>query len=263
MPTIELESRPIDDSALLVFPPLTDVDGLAHAVTTRPWNMAAHRGPESDRAVDRRRRLCAALNLPFERLTAPDQVHSPHVWRIEARDVGAGRDGRATALKFVDGLICHMPKVPVIQFSADCPLLLVVEPRARVFGMAHASWRGTVTQIARELLNRLQRDCSADPANCLAAIAPCAGPDEYEVGQDVRRIALDRLSDAESYFRPRGEKWTFDMRGANVAQLVAGGVPAERIYVAAHSTMSDPRFFSHRRDGADTGRFALIAGFAR
>lgn len=257
-----LAESPLDDTTILQFPLLTAIPGFVHAVTSRPWNMAPHRGPQAELAIGRRRRVCEHLGLPFERLTAPDQIHSPHVLRIEPRDVGAGRDGRQTAMKFVDGLICDLPDVPVMQFSADCPLVLVVDPRRRAFGTAHSSWRGTVTHIVVEMIERMRREFGIDPARCTAAICPCAGPDRYEVGEDVRRIAISRLKDGERFFRPHTPgKWLFDMRAANADQLLAAGIPAEQIAIADHCTMTDSRFYSHRRDGAETGRFALIAGF--
>jgi len=250
-----------EDTQLLRWPHLAAAPGFAHAVTTRPWNMAVHRGPQAEQTVARRRRLCEHLGFDFERLTAPNQVHSPHVLRVEPGDVGAGRDGPRTALQFVDGLVCELRGVPLIQFSADCPLIVAVAARRRAFGVAHASWRGIVTCIAVELVGQLQQCFDVAPEDLVVGIAPCAGPTEYEVGDDVRRIALTRLGGAERFFARRGDRWTFDMRAANAAQLLDAGVRPENIVAATESTLSDPRFFSHRRDGPDTGRFALFAGF--
>ncbi len=193
MPLCELRSEPLAETQLLHFPPFDSIPGFAHAVTTRPWNMATHRGPEANLAVDRRRQLCMHLGLPFERLTAADQVHSPHVIRVRESDAGAGRDGRETALRFVDGLACDLANTPLMQFSADCPLILVAEPNRRLFGMAHASWRGTVTGIAGELIRQLRVEFSVDPAKLIAGVCPCAGPEEYEVGEEVLRIACSLL----------------------------------------------------------------------
>ncbi|HKQ46986.1 MAG TPA: polyphenol oxidase family protein [Phycisphaerae bacterium] len=262
--TIELASRPLEDSALLSFPQFDNIDGFAHAFTTRPWNMSPHRGPDNHLAVERRRRVCEHLGLPFANLTAPDQIHSPHVLRVGPSDVGAGREGRDTAIQFVDGLVCDLPDVPIMQFSADCPLILAVDPRRRIFGTAHASWRGTVAHIAMELVEQLSANFKVRPHDLLVGIGPCAGPGEYEVGEVVRRIALARLPGATRFFHAKGDPGApgcFDLRAANVAQLLDAGIRPDHIAVAAPSTMTDPRFFSHRRDGPDTGRFALIAGF--
>lgn len=259
--TLALTSHPLEETALLSFPHLAGIDGFVHAVTTRPWNMSPDRGPEADVAVERRRKVCEALGLHFEKLTAPDQIHSPHVVCVGPDDVGSGKDGRATALQFVDGLVCDLPNVPIMQFSADCPLILAVDPRRRVFGTAHASWRGTVAHIAMELVEQLSANFKTRPNDLLIGIGPCAGPEEYEVGDDVRRIALGRLPGATRFFPAKGDRWCFNLRAANVAQLLDAGVRQENIVVSSASTISDSRFFSHRRDGAETGRFAVVAGF--
>lgn len=259
---VDLQIEKFHDTELLRFAALNEIHGFTHVITTRPWNMATHRGPQHEHAVARRRQLCEHIGLPFDKLTAADQVHSPHVLRVCAKDAGAGHDSRDTAIKFTDGLVCDVPGVPIIQFSADCPLILAVDPHHRAFGTAHASWRGTVTQIAEELLRQMTREFGTKPEELTVALCPCAGPVEYEVGDDVRRIAAARLGDVDRFFPVRDGRIYFDMRTANAAQLIGAGVNPDRIFIANHSTMADPRFYSHRRDGADTGRFAIIAGIA-
>ena len=261
-PTIDLACTPLEDTFLFHFPTLAAIDGFRHVITSRPWNVATHCGPDVALAVGRRRRVCQAIGLSFDGLTAADQVHSPHVVRIGASDVGAGREGRHTALRFVDGMVCDLPGVALMQFSADCPIVLLVEPRRRIVGTAHASWRGTVAGITGELVRQLRREFGVDPAGLVGGICPCAGPSAYEVGEEVRRVAAARLADGERFFHRRDGTWRFDLRAANEDQLVRAGMHAAQLSVASNCTLSDPRFFSHRRDGADTGRFALIAGFA-
>jgi hypothetical protein len=251
----------LGDAGLLYFPALRQIDGFAHAITTRPWNMAPHVGPQAGLALERRRMVCEHLGLPFERLTATEQVHGAHVVRLLPSDAGAGRDGRDTAIRFVDGVVGDIPGVPVMLFSADCPLIVAVDPRRRVFGMAHASWRGTVDGMAGELIRQLRREFEVNPADLVAGICPCAGVERYEVGDEVMRVAQARWGDADRFFPLLGGRRRFDLRAANLAQLVEAGVPPERITVAAECTIGDGRFFSHRRDGPDTGRFALVAGF--
>lgn len=251
-----------ENTELLRIPSLAEIDGFAHAITTRPWNMAPHHGPDRGLAVERRRSVCRHLGLSFDRLTAPEQIHSGHVVVVTEADEGAGRWGRADAVRFVDGLVCDRPGVPIIQHSADCPMIVVVDVERRALATAHASWRGTVARIAETLVALLARTAESSPASFQAALCPCAGPGRYEVGDDVRRIASVMLDGAERFF-PVGAsgRLFFDLRAANVAQLVAAGVPIENISVADRCTMSDERFYSHRRDGPDTGRFALLAGF--
>ncbi|MFQ5422496.1 MAG: polyphenol oxidase family protein [Phycisphaerae bacterium] len=257
-----LTSEEFFDTALLRFPALDALGSFSHAITTRPWNMAPHRGPDAERAVERRRRVCDHLGFAFERLTAPEQIHGGLVIPVASSDVGAGRFGREGAVRFVDGLVCDRPGVPVLQLSADCPLIVAVDPEGRAFGVAHASWRGTVARIAEALVGQMVDAFDTHPDGLLVAICPCAGPDRYEVGDDLRRVACAALRGAERYF-PRGSsgRCCFDLRAANVDQLLGAGVRKERIHVAEACTIGDERFYSHRREGERTGRFAVIAGF--
>lgn len=254
--------EPFGDTQLLRFPGFDAIPGFAHAITTRPWNMAPHRGPDADKAVERRGRICAHLGFDFEKLTAPDQIHSGHVVRIGPADVGAGRMGRDSAVKFVDGLVSDLVGVPLLQLSADCLLILAVDPVRRTIGTAHASWRGTVAHICSNLIQAMASSFGSKPRDLMIGLAPCASPPRYEVGEDVCRIAREMLPAAEAVLpmAPSGRR-CFDLKQANIRAMVPMGVAPNKIVTAAECTMADERFYSHRRDGETTGRFALFAGF--
>lgn len=250
------------DTQLLRFPGFEAIPGFAHAITTRPWNMAPHRGPDAEKAVDRRRRICEHLGFDFDKLTAPDQIHSGHVVRIGLTDIGSGRMGRDSAVRFVDGLVSNLTGVPLLQLSADCLLIMVVDPVRRTIGTAHASWRGTVAHVGSNLIRAMTQSFGSKPRDLMAGLAPCASPPRYEVGEDVCRIAREMLSVGESILptAPSGRR-CFDLKTANARALVETGVSPDKIITAAECTMADDRFYSHRRDGESTGRFALFAGF--
>lgn len=257
-----LVETPFRDTTLLRFKALANVDGFAHAITTRPWNMAPHRGPDRDRAVERRRLVCDHLGFDFDRLTAPEQIHGASVLPVVPTDVGAGRFDRAEAVRYVDGLVCDIAGVPLLQLSADCPLVLAVDPVRRVVGTAHASWRGTVARISSELVRVMRSNFHCAHDDLMVGICPCAGRERYEVGDDLRRVVVAALPQGQQYFSVGPSRRScFDLRSANVDQLTAAGVREDRLGVAAACTITDRRFYSHRRDGPETGRFALVAGF--
>lgn len=245
---------------LLQFERLAREPGLVHGFTTRPQNYAPHRGIGAEGAVDARHRACELLGVSFDRLVSPQQVHGAELVVVTSSDVGCGREGRDSALRFVDGLACGIPGVPLILMSADCPLVCAYDPGVPAVGATHASWQGTVAGATRQMIQVMQRELGCEPARMLAAIAPSAGPCCYEVGEEVRRIAATRMPDVESFFRPRAGKYLLDLWSANRAQLTESGVPDARIETAGLCSICDPRFWSHRRDGATAGRSALIVG---
>jgi len=243
---------------LLRFERWADAEGLVHAVASRPFNYAPHRGTDRERARDARRGLCEKLGLSFERITAPAQVMGAEVLPVLPDDVGRGRDGRASAIPFVDGLVCEIPGVPLLLLSADCPLIAVHDPDRPAVGAVHASWQGTLAGGAGNLVARMVRAFGSDPARLLAGIAPSAGPCCYEVGPEVRRIAETRWAEADRFVPERGDRYVFDLWSANRAQLIDAGLQSDNIECASQCTICDEHFWSHRRQGADAGRTALI-----
>ncbi len=248
------------DLTLLRFETLARQPGLAHAVTTRPHNFAPHRGPGREHALGRREQVCGILNLPFARLTSPAQVHGADILVVEDGDIGRGRDGRDSAVPYVDGLITDRRGVPLVLLSADCPLVCACDPDRPAIGAVHASWRGTVAGAATRMVDMMERQFGTNPSRLLAAIAPSAGPCCYEVGHEVRRIARTRLESADRFFIERGGRLFFDLWEANRRQLIDAGMPAAAIEVAGLCSICDQRFWSHRRDGPETGRTALFVG---
>lgn len=249
----------LDATELLRFELLAGLAGLAHAITCKPWNMACHCGPDAGSAPDCRRRVCEYLGLPFEMLTCAEQVHGNELAVVDAATAGAGRNGRASAVRGVDGLLTDRPGVGLMLLSADCPLVVVFDPRRRAVGVAHASWKGTVGQISRRLVGRMTAAFGSDPADLYAGVGPSAGPGQYVVGSNVLERAAASLADHERYFRQTPAGMTFDLWAANRDQLADSGISPDRIELAGLCTMRDERFFSYRREGPRTGRFALVA----
>ena len=246
------------DIALLKFDRLSRAAGFVHAVASKPHNYAPHRGAGREHAIEARRRVCEILGVPFERLTSPEQVQAAEAVRIEPSDWGRGRDGRGSAVPYVDGLLCDSPDVPLVLMSADCPLICVYDSRRPAIGAVHAGWQGTVAGAAENLITQMRRVFGSDPGYLLAGISPCAGPCCYEVGHDVQRIAASRLPDADEIVAIRNGKLTFDLWNANRNQLLRAGLLPENVELASMCSICSPNFWSHRHDGADAGRTALF-----
>ncbi|MBN1347272.1 MAG: laccase domain-containing protein [Phycisphaerae bacterium] len=249
----------LEDIELLRFESLATHDHLVHAVTTGPWNMACHCGPCATEAPARRRRLCEHLGLSFNRLTLAEQVHQNGLAIVDDAVAGAGRGARHTAVPGVDGLLTDRPDTGLMLLSADCPLVLLFDPRTPAVGVAHASWRCTVARIGARLVQRMTEAFGSQPTELMAGIGPSAGPERYVVGQDVRRAASS-LPGHERFFRRVAGGMTFDLWAANREQLIEAGLRPGRIELARLCTIDDERFFSYRRQGPETGRFALVAG---
>ncbi|MGB8508574.1 MAG: laccase domain-containing protein, partial [Pyrinomonadaceae bacterium] len=116
-------------------------------------------------------------------------------------------------------------------------------------------------------LERMRAKFGTDPSDVRAAIGPAARACCYEVGPEVVKAFAEKFPRAAAWFTPTREGHAFaDIQRANVAQLVEGGVRAERIHVLPLCTMCrTDLFFSYRREKRQnerTGRLMSVVGRA-
>jgi YfiH family protein len=223
--------------------------GVPHIVTTR-------QGPDvqqvrHDTAVAGRQ---IARTLGLDDPAFLEQVHGGNVLVCDE----GGRAGRG------DGLVTAAKGLALLGKSADCPIVLIADRRKRAVGFAHASWRATVAGVVPAVVERMI-GLGCEPADLVACICPSAGPECYEVGDEVREAVLEGVgSHAEAFFRPgpRGRDH-FDLWRANTDALMRAGVTPVSIHVAAACTLCRSDCFpSHRREGDAAGRFGAVIGLS-
>lgn len=234
------------------FEHLRHVAGLVHAFSTRPMNVAPRDGCGAAQRAANRRTMVADWGLEARRLCYCQQVHESHLAVVDDSRPGGPLPG-------CDGVITALPGRPLMTFSADCPLVLVADPVRRVLGLVHASWRCTMARMAERLVELMAARCGCRTADLRAGVGPGAGPCCYEVQRDVYEAATE-LPGREQCFSTRAGRLYFDLWQANRMQLVAAGVPEERIEVAGVCTLCrNDVFYSYRREGPDCGHFGLLA----
>jgi YfiH family protein len=235
------------------FESLRTQPGLAHAFSTRPHDVSVQDGGRSGESAARRRQTASDFGFDPERLRCCVQVHEGRIAIVDASVGGRWLEG-------FDAVVTDVPGVPLMTFSADCPLVLVYDAVRRVVGLAHASWRCTVAAVTRQLVETMRARYECEPSNLIAGVGPSAGPTRYEVKDDVYQAAAG-LPNRERLFRTREDRRYFDLWEANRSQLEAAGVLRERIEVAGICTIARPDlFYSYRREGAGCGHFGLLAG---
>ncbi len=239
----------------LQFASLRDEAHLRHAFATRPADVSIRGDGQAPVRAARRAAMAGDLGLEADRLHHCVQVHRAQIAVVD-------ENGPARALDDTDGVVTMIPGLPVMTFSADCPLVLAYDPVLRVVGLAHASWRCTVARITAMLVETMRREYGCRPDVLRAGIGPGAGPCCYEVREDVYAAAAV-LDEFERLFDRRDGRMYFDLWEANRRQLVAAGVRAERVEVAGLCTMCRGELlYSFRREGAGCGHFGLMAGIA-
>lgn len=220
--------------------------GLGVGVSEPPFdafNLGAHCGDRMQ-AVEANR---AALGWVGALPAAPcwlRQVHGTRVWRFESSSIAEIE---------ADAAVTSAPGVVLAVLTADClPVLFAARDGGEV-GAAHAGWRGLCAGVLENTVAAMR----SAPSDLIAWLGPAAGPQAYEVGEEVRRAFVDRDPSAASAFvETRPGHWLCDLHALARQRLAAVGVGV--VHGGGRCTISEStRFFSHRRDGRG-GRMASV-----
>lgn len=145
--------------------------------------------------------------------------------------------------------------------TADCVPILIGCPRTGLAAAVHAGWRGVVADVTGATIHAL-RERGADPGDLVAAIGPAIGVDAFEIGPEVV-AAFDAAGLGEHVRRGPGRSHA-DLFQAVSSRLRSAGLDPGRIDGHPVCTVSDERFFSHRRTSGATGRhLSGIVGLGR
>ncbi|GAE04275.1 uncharacterized conserved protein [Paenibacillus sp. JCM 10914] len=221
--------------------------------------------------VENRRLTAAALGFDLSDWTCGEQVHGNQISVVRAGDRGKGSLDRASAFQDADGLVTAVPGVLLTSFYADCVPLLFWDPIAAVVGLAHAGWKGTVANIASEMVERMAQEFGSRPQNIRTAIGPSIGECCYEVDErvmnHVRNLAsvpavMENSESSKAMYIDKGNgKYMLNLKEINRHIMIKAGILAEHIECTSWCTScNNDLFFSYRKDGGTTGRMASWIG---
>ena len=210
------------------------------------FNLGLHSGEEEAVVLSNRALLERACGLP----SSPRwlrQVHGTACARFAAASLASIEPVPA------DAAVASGGGVVLAVLTADClPLLLAAEDGSEI-AVAHAGWRGLSAGVIQACVRSMQ----AEPARLIAWLGPAIGAESYEVGDEVRSAFVASAAEADAAFAPtRPGHWHCDLYTLARQCLSGAGVP--RIFGGGFDTFADTRFYSYRRSGARSGRFASL-----
>ena len=188
------------------------------------------------------------------------QVHEDTVRHVTGADRGKGLF--AATDYTADALVTNEPGLSLMVFSADCIILLLHDPVTASIGAVHAGWRGTALDLPAKAVREMGRLFGAKRSDIRVAVGAGIGPCCFETHDDVPDAMRSAFGGgAEAHIRPKGEKWTVDLKGINAWRLREAGVRGENIDVCPVCTACwTDLYWSHRITGDRRGvQGALIA----
>lgn len=223
--------------------------GVKACVTTRAggvslapfdsFNLGDHVGDNPEAVAENRRRLTDHFSIQPAWLK---QVHGIAV---------AHADPNITAT--ADASWTTTPGIACAAMTADCLPALFCDRAGTRVAAAHAGWRGLAAGVLEATLESL----AVPPEDVLVWLGPAIGPQAFEVGPEVRETFVQQLPEAAKAFvlSQNAGKFMADIYELARLRLAVRGVTA--VYGGGFCTVTDPRFFSYRRNPR-TGRFASL-----
>lgn len=260
----------------LTFPMLEETGVVTHMVSTRlggvsqgiyaSMNYSYNRGDDPAAVDENFRRTAALFQTTPDAFVCSDQTHTTKVRVVTKKDRGKGVTCRKDYTD-VDGLITDVPGLILSTFYADCVPLLFVDPVRRAIGCSHSGWRGTVAEMGRVTVQKMEEVYGSCPGDIVAAIGPSICRDCYEVSADVAE-QFEALFDQSRYafvqkdeilFAKENGKYQLDLWKANEAVLLGAGIRKENLSVTDICTCHNPDYlFSHRASQGRRGNFGAF-----
>jgi len=270
---------------ILQLAPFRKLPWLVHGFSTRPGGVSLLDGQQvcnlgpmewdtRENVAENRRLLQVALGADDFTLAPLKQIHSDSIQVFADASPHAGKG---------DASVTNRSGLLLAVQIADCVPILLVDPKKRAVAAIHAGWKGTLARIAEKAVGRMRLEFGSKPADLLAALGPSIGPCCYEVGAEFVTKFSAQFADASDYFdeprsgeEPNPLQWLnmmppghqppprsvhLDLPQANRSQLLAAGLRPQNIFASGLcSACRTDLFFSHRREGAITGRSMSVIG---
>jgi copper oxidase (laccase) domain-containing protein len=169
------------------------------------------------------------LDLAASPLATCEQVHG-----AEVAVLSTPPRSRRLCFPGADAVITNLPGTVLGIYVADCCAVYLVDPVARVIGLAHSGAKGTKLGIVPRTIQALCSEFGAVTSRLIAVLSPCIRPPWYEV----------------------------DFAAEIRSQCTSAGV--RQVFDCGACTASNPdRFYSYRRELGKTGRMLALLSFDR
>ena len=240
----------------------TRIGGFSRAPYAK-LNFGYHVGDDPALVTENRQRFGDRIGIAPDKWIAGEQVHGNQVKSVSQVDRGRGALDYESAISGVDGLLTNETDCLLTACFADCTPIFFWSEKCSAVGLAHAGWKGTVSEIASEMIQRFRQDYGILAEDISAAIGPSIGQCCYEVDdQVVNRIKdISGISFQDVIIPKDNGHYMLNLQRLNKLILLKNGIFPENIFTTTLCTSCRTDiFFSHRKEGGPTGRMMGYIG---
>lgn len=236
---------------------------------SEPANYSMRRtGPDAATAEGNIADFAATVGFNRERLVMPRRW--PHLGRVMVVDDDTVMPDPTGGLNpylpvgdkpgfehSCDGLITTQRDLCLGAQGADCPMLFLYDPNAKIVGAIHCGWKPVAQYIVATAVG-LFKELGSQTTDIRAYVGPGAGDKSYIFTIDNNSKPLlkqnGRIAAFEQQLRPhptRPGETVLRLNSLVVSDLLAAGLSGSMIVNDTRSCIENTSLHSYRRDGTD------------
>ncbi len=152
-----------------------------------------------------------------------------------------------------DYLLTTVPGIGIGVATADCLAIVLIDPVKKAVGVVHAGWKGLVTGVVEEAVDRMQLEYGSVFTDITFIFGPSAHSCCYEVGKDffdqarTLRPSIERFLNA-SLLEREGRFFFESILFFKLIFFEKGFVESDFDFSNAECTICKPVYCSYRRE---------------
>lgn len=194
-------------------------------------------------------KLLRENNFNYKNLSYVKQVHGCEVVSIKDRLSDFSIES--------DALVTNEIKKPLMIFTADCVPLVFYDENKKVIALAHAGWKGTYSEIAKNTLELMVDKYTSDVKDIKVIIGPHILVDNYKVSEEL----IEKFSSlkVDKYYKEKNGEFYLNLETINKQILIRNGILEGNIISTGLCTVADnDKFLSYRKDKGTDKRIATV-----
>ena len=170
----------------------------------RSLNCGPGSNDEANNVLDNLEIISKKIDVSKNNLFLMNQTHSNKVVVINENNKNVKRIN-------ADAMITQLKNIALSVLTADCVPVLIYDKVNHIVACIHAGWRGALNGVIKNTLDEI---ISMKKNNKIyAAVGPCIGVDNYEVGKEFYDKFIEENKKNEIFFfHSQKDKFLFDLR---------------------------------------------------
>ena len=152
-------------------------------------------GDKRENVLENYRRYCNALGIDINKMVITRQVHKDNIHIANKKDFGAMINRQCELIK-ADAIVTDKKGVTLVKFSADCPVVYLLDTKRKVVALVHSGWRSTALNIVGKTIIKMIDEFNCAAKNIISAIGPSIEKCCFEVGDEVADIFYEKYGES-------------------------------------------------------------------